>query len=213
VGIQVLHRIFKPIALIVGLCGAGLPPALADGGTSPLVARLELKEAAVRAAGPVQVRLVIENVSSRPILIARTFSAVMSPKDQGDLEYPDTKIFATVKQPGGKTLGHPCRPILGTRTVVPSDFVLLAPGSLFGVTLDLVRWPLEYTFQKEGPYTAKFALRFVAPQWLEKARKSSWLVDPSVLAWLAHQEIPLFGGVIETNTVEFRLSEPQRSNR
>ena len=133
-------------------------------------------------------------------------------KERDDLEFPDVRFFIIVKNSKGETLTRQIRPLLGTRTLDPADFTLLGPGSSTGTIFDLTRWPMEYSFTESGTYTIKAVLRFVEPEWLQKQKQSrSWLVPPSTLEWLLKSDVPLYGGLAETNEVKIQICVPTKA--
>ena len=177
--------------------------------TAPVRARLTVVRDLYPASGPVCVRLTLDNVSGRPLVLPRAVAVVPKFREPAVPEFPDLVIVPTLTDSQGRPVSRDSRDLLGTRTVVPESFAVLGPAASTTLAWDLTRFPWQYSFLKEGRYTLKLRLYFVLPQWLARERKNkSWLVTPEALTYLEAHRAELSSGAVETAATELRICVP-----
>jgi hypothetical protein len=199
-------------ALMPGLAGCD-SSAGAGSKSTPLAARIAVEPGVHPAKGPICIRLKVANTSKEPVLIATPYWPVKSLDSLEEPDLPDTRILVEARDSRGKILLNEAHPLLVTRGITQSDFILLAPGASTDTTFDLTRLPANISFPESGEYAVKVLLRFVGAEWLERQKKErSWIVAPSTIPWLVNQKSPLFSGAIASNPTKVRVCEPTKSS-
>ena len=180
-----------PTTMVVGSDSTSAKPSV----------RLEAPRGANSPAGPIIVKLTLDNETDSTAFLYRSF---LPPKVA---EGPDTILSFTIIGPNNEPVapGEPAVPPGSYPRGWLCDFLEMQPGDLIGGRVDLTGPLFRYKFAQPGLYRVRANLTFGARRWLEKqAELEGNSLSKEYQTLLVSKKL-FYEGTVESNEIQIEF--------